>query len=228
MNVHNVSLLVSLWVTLLADDPSTKPGDIPNKVYNKFLTELALDLFKVIAEYSALANDLARLQVHGEEGVSITPLFDRFKRTPIFRCYQKWVDTRDPELFQYLQSFLNFGSKLYYEEDSLNAVAFHDWQVVEDHLESLVLPSTLTKVVAHVVATIFEGWSQGPFYLNMVMEGSRREEFRVLIERTPISPQTPESLTFMVVMRSRLRPHHSSPNQVWYAGSALLAWTRQD
>lgn len=162
-NFHNVTFLITSWTTLLADSPISLHSLKPKEVYNRFFSDLNEDLFGVIERYSDLADKLVKSLERTDSGISIDPLFNEFKKTPIFREFHEFFKSRSPSLLQYILSFLSFGSKLYYEDKELDAAAFRGWLSVEDRLGTLELPDDLLRLLRRILHVVFEGWSPGAF-----------------------------------------------------------------
>jgi hypothetical protein len=55
-----------------------------------------------------------------------------FKSTPIFREYLFWRDTGDPSVFTYILTFLRFGKKVEFIDETLSQSALRAWEGVEE------------------------------------------------------------------------------------------------
>lgn len=161
-NIYVITLLVTAWVSLLADSPSDAIK--PNCVINRFLTELVSDTFGCIARLSSLAHKLtvSVKRTEQDDSIIIDEFLDDFKDTPIFREYLEFYRTKDVSLMVYILTFLSFGKKVSYVDPSLDSEALRSWIEVEDHLERLALPS-FTDDLSYVMDWLFASWSDGAF-----------------------------------------------------------------
>lgn len=136
-NGDTVALFVSSWVALLADSPLT-PGKKPIKLYSDFLSEIRTRGVKAtVSRYADLAHLLVSRQSNMGAGPSTGDWIDDFKSTPVFREYHEYYRTCDITLMNYLYTFLNFGKKLDYVDESFNSAAFRSWSDVEKRLADL-------------------------------------------------------------------------------------------
>lgn len=144
-NKRNVELLILSWCSLLSDSPVDSPK--PAKVLIKFRQSLVGDLFKVIRCFSDLANELVNSLERDEAGdPSIGVYLKGMEKTPVYREYRSFLETRDPHTLTFLLSFLWFGKKSYYEDEAFNTTALRGWEEVEERLGSLVLPSWISNL----------------------------------------------------------------------------------
>lgn len=138
-NKPNVELLILSWCSLLSDSPVDAPK--PTKCITKFCNALVGDLFKVIRRFSDLANELCNSLERDDDGNPCIRIYIKeMERTPVYREYRHFRDTGDPHTLTFLLSFLWFGKKSYYEDDSFDSTAFRGWEEVEARLEALELP----------------------------------------------------------------------------------------
>lgn len=135
VNSHGLGLLAILWVSLLADSPvdhSLKP----KRVYSRFLRSFLKDPIQLIKSFASLYDRLTTSVTLSNGDISIDEFIEEFKDTPIFKEYHEFYKTRDPLIFKYISSFLLFGKKYYYEDDTFNETAFRGWLEVEDRLRT--------------------------------------------------------------------------------------------
>jgi hypothetical protein len=136
-NGDSVALFVSSWVALLADSPLT-PGKKPLRLYYDFLSEIrARGIKATVVRYADLAHVLVSQHSNMGTGSSTGDWIDDFKNTPVFREYHEYYRTCDVTLMDFLYTFLNFGKKLDYVDESFNSAAFRSWSDVEKRLSNL-------------------------------------------------------------------------------------------
>lgn len=138
--------MLECWISLLADSPLNKShGRKPKRVISTFKKEvLNSPLLDTIVHYTTLADQLVITPTSQGEG-SITGTFiEGMKDTPIFKEYLTWFNgSGDPGLYKYLMTFLTYGKKMEYDDESLKQIAFRDWQRVEERLSGLSLDSEI-------------------------------------------------------------------------------------
>lgn len=161
-NFHNAILLIAAWGSLLGDSPTDLSK--PQRIIHRFLNSLCDDLFAVIRDFTALAHEISKSLIYDRVGgeASISSFAVGMRDTPIFREYLHFYRTRDAGTLQYLLSFLNFGKKLYYEDDRLNSNALRKWFIVEQRLETLTLPPFVANL-KKIMNYIFEEWEVDEF-----------------------------------------------------------------
>jgi len=160
-NVNNVLILCQAWTTLIADTPfgaSTKT----RRQYRKFFYEFLDDALSIIDGYSKLADRLMKTLVYTEGSVSITEFLIEFKDTPIFYEYLKFYRSLDVDLLRFILSFLLFGKKLFYQDESLNANALRDWLEVENRLGEIRFDSDILKALRTVMYELTKEFEFGP------------------------------------------------------------------
>jgi hypothetical protein len=79
---------------------------------------------------------------------------DGFKDTPVFFEYHRFFQTGDPALFDYLYTFLSFGKKLEYVDESFQKTAFRGWLDVEDRLSDLELQDNHVRNINMIASTL--------------------------------------------------------------------------
>jgi hypothetical protein len=133
-NREVVSLFISSWIALLADSP-LNPEMKPFKLYKDFLYGISIKGLKgIVLEYSDLAHRLVSQHTIMGPDSSIGEWIADFKDTPVFFEYNRYFKTGDIHLLDFLYSFLNFGKKLDFVDESFNSVAFRDWMDIENKL----------------------------------------------------------------------------------------------
>lgn len=138
-NLGVVSLFLASWITLLSDSP-LEPHKKPFRLYRAFLNGLARDGLKAtVLRYSGLSHTLVSQHRIMGQSTLIGDWIDDFKDTPVFFEYNRYFKTGDPAILRFLYTFLNFGKKLEYVDDSFEEVAFRDWQDCEKRLSDLSL-----------------------------------------------------------------------------------------
>lgn len=158
VNTEFIKLFVCAYVKLLCDTPFGRDSK-PLKRKRQFLSELTsrpvLDIIRSNARlYDELVSSLH--QTGGES--SIRPFLDGFKATPIFWEYHHWYQSDDPSLFTYISTFLLFGKKLAYVDESFNSTAFRGWIDVEQKLSQLTFSEhdldSLSTIVSVVLGDV--------------------------------------------------------------------------
>jgi len=156
-NTGIVSLFVASWLALLSDSP-LNPDDKPYKLYRRFLKRMQDEGLKTLVKgYSSLAHELVSRPTLMGAGSSIGDWIDGFKDTPVFFEYCRYFKTGDPVLLDFLYTFLNFGKKLEFDDESFNSAALRDWFGVEkrlsDHEYCSTDTSSLRKILGAMLPT---------------------------------------------------------------------------
>lgn len=153
-NEDFLKIFVLSYVKFLCDTPFGHDSK-PLRVKMRFLRRLSnYHLLDTIRDFSSLADELLSTQ-YSTGGDSTTGVFiQRFKETPIFWEYHHWHTTRDPELLEYILSFLLFGKKLKYVDPEFNATAFRGWLEVEDSLSELSFSDHDTGSLATIIEVL--------------------------------------------------------------------------
>jgi len=150
-NREVVSLFLASWISLLADSPLS-PEMKPKRLYRSFLKRIqTVGLKAIILGYSDLAHELVARQSLMGSGTSIGDWIDDFKDTPVFFEYHRFYQIRDVKLLDFLYTFLNFGKKLDFIDESFNSAAFRSWLDVEERLGDLLLPEDLTSYLKKIL-----------------------------------------------------------------------------
>lgn len=150
-NEDFLKVFVLSYVKFLSDSPLhlSDETDKPLKAYYKFFNELVntniIERKKpdgsgvngLIKRYSDLS-DLILSNEYSSGSDSTTRVYHKaMEKTPVFKEYLSWLRGGEPPLLSYVLSFLRFGKKLEFIDESLNAVAFRDWLGVEEKLSTL-------------------------------------------------------------------------------------------
>lgn len=153
-NFHNVRVLAVLWVSLLADSP-TDSVNKPSHVIYRFALQLTDDMIGLTKRYSSLYDLLTTSVKRSESGVTLDTFIEEFKDTPIFREYLEFYKTKDALLFKFISTFLLFGKKSYFEDETFNEAAFRGWLEVEERLGQLDFDSPCVSDLAVITGWIF-------------------------------------------------------------------------
>jgi hypothetical protein len=141
-NQYYVGSLIEAYVSLLSDSPlCASNGGKPRKVVYSFFKELTTTpIATTIKKYSRLF-DLVASSASLSGSVPLTGefIYD-FRDTPVFREYHYYHRTGDTTVLRWLLTFLKFGKKSAYRDDSFDQVALRQWIGIEEHLRDLVLP----------------------------------------------------------------------------------------
>jgi hypothetical protein len=163
-NMRTVALFITSWVTLLADSP-LNPGDKPFRLFRDFLSDIREHGIKtVVIRFTDLAHQLVSQHSLMGSGSSKGDWIDGFKDTPVFFEYNRYYRTGDVKLLDFLYTFLNFGKKLDYVDESFNSVAFCGWLDVENKLRDLVLDPADLSALRLILKTCLVPFSFDKFY----------------------------------------------------------------
>jgi hypothetical protein len=147
-NAAQVARFVEAYVSFLGDSPLTKPQNLkPGKLIRKFLRELTSKPVKdLILRFSGLAEQITTTCYTTGESSLTGSFVDGMRDTPVFKEYLAFYHSGSPRILQFLLSFLKFGKKMQYLDESLHQVAFRDWLGVEDRLRNLSLPHYVSDI----------------------------------------------------------------------------------
>lgn len=155
-NSDNVKLLAILWSSLLADTPLFNvSGSKPRNIVRKFYCTLRDDTLGVISRFSSLYDDLTHSVVRVDGQATISHFIVEFKDTPIFKEYLEFYKTGAPHLFKYISSFLLFGKKSYYEDQTFDQTAFRGWLDVEERLSDINFDRGMMGSLREIIAWMF-------------------------------------------------------------------------
>lgn len=156
-NVGLYQLFVEAYVALLLDSPVDDAK--PLRLVNYFLRELVSQHpRKLIVTYASLADRLLASMRTATESSITGEFLEEMRDTPIFREYLHFFKTGDAATLQFILSFLYFGKKLDFLDESLEANAFRDWLSIERDLEQLrpqnIILDALRIIVSALVPSI--------------------------------------------------------------------------
>jgi hypothetical protein len=126
--------------------------------------QLCEDPVGTVTKYAKLASVMQKKPHITKQGSSTGEFMPEMMNTIIFREYQEWHKSGDPDLMAYILTFLTFGKKLDYEDDSLHAIAFHEWLGIEERLTTQSIPKM--KYLKSLVHQIVPQISDIPFTPN--------------------------------------------------------------
>jgi len=109
----------------------------PTRLFRHFAEYIVkVGLKQTIVRFSELAHAIVSSSTTYGAGSLTGDWVSDMKTTPVFYEYVRYYRTGDPCLLDFLYTFLNFGKKLDYVDESFNTVAFRDWQGIENKLRS--------------------------------------------------------------------------------------------
>nr|QDH90486.1 MAG: RNA-dependent RNA polymerase [Leviviridae sp.] len=141
-NYNTSKCFILSWIALLSDSPLNSCGSTkPVRLYRDFLSYIRSNSLKsTIIEFSSLAHKFAAMHTLTGAGSSIGDWIDEFKDTPVFFEYNRYYQTGDVELFDFIYNFLVFGKKIGYVDESLEETAFRGWIDIEKRLADQIIP----------------------------------------------------------------------------------------
>jgi len=150
-----VAIFVTSWISLLADSP-LDPHQKPKKTVRNFIEQIRRDGLKTtVVRYSNLAHQIVKSSTIYGAGSLTGDWVDDMKTTPVFYEYHRYFQTGDVKLLDYLYTFLNFGKKLDYVDETFHSVAFRGWLDIEDKLRSIIYEerdvSSLRRILSAVL-----------------------------------------------------------------------------
>lgn len=165
MNYESTKLFVSSWLTLLSDSP-LDPTNKPKRLYQRFINQMCADgLQKTVVGFTGIAhNFVSQHTLMGSDPERGLWLGDTFKSTPVFFEYSRYYQTGDLSLLAYLYSFLNFGKKLDYKDDTFKEIAFRDWERIEDGLADIEYDANDTDNLRTILRTLLPTFSYSSFW----------------------------------------------------------------
>jgi len=132
----------------------------PFSTYKRFLSRIRLLGIKgIVSEFSDLAHQLVSQHSLMGSGSSIGDWIDGFKDTPVFFEYNRYFKTGDIKLIDFLYTFLNFGKKLEFVDESFNQSAFRGWLDVEERLSDLKLNDTDVDALHLILSSLLPPFS---------------------------------------------------------------------
>lgn len=159
LNCENIAVLIDSWTCLLADSPlnlSTR-SDKPLRLFRRFRGSLLNGpLLEFVKRYSKLADEIVKETTLTGADTYTGVFVDAMRDTPIFREYLTWYRDGDPEVLQFILTFLWFGKKMDYEDPSFDATAFRGWSEVEEKLSSLEFNPNILHDLRRIMAKLTE------------------------------------------------------------------------
>jgi len=154
-NEDFLKVFVLSYTKFLYDSPLESESPRPIRPTMRFYKRLTSEnIVGIISQFSKLADEILSSE-YVTGGDTTTGVFiEAMKGTPIFKEYHLWFRTREPELLKYVLSFLRFGKKLNYIDPQLDAVAFRNWQLVEERLSDLEFSDEDTASLRTIVAEL--------------------------------------------------------------------------
>lgn len=158
VNAYTVKYATICWTSLLVDSPLNLTG-MPRRVVKKFF----FDLLEDFSGYANFLSDLCDKLIRSTDGQAENDvllkdsLFNLFKKTPVLREFISFNRTKDPQVFRFLLTFLRFGKKVGFKDDTLLTTALRTWYDVEDRLASTPLPSWVA-VLRKIVTDLLKGF----------------------------------------------------------------------
>lgn len=152
-NTSYLKLVVFSWVKFLDDSPLDLAK--PLHVKMKFLRELqTTHIATIVARYSRLAHLMLSDSHDSVLETSQCPFLSEMKDTPIFREYLYFFRTRSPEVLRYIQSFLRFARKAKFVDPDFDAIAFRDWQDVEERIRQVKFDNIELASLRNIVSVL--------------------------------------------------------------------------
>jgi hypothetical protein len=162
-NKESITLFVASWIALLADSP-LDPGNKPVKLYSRFLKRIQDEGVKgIVSRYSSLAHQFVSSHMLMGTPTLIGEWIDDFKDTPVFFEYNRYFKTGDVSIARFIYTFLNFGKKLEFVDESFNETAFRGWSDIEDRLGDLVLDAQDTDSIRTILSVLLPRFSIDDF-----------------------------------------------------------------
>lgn len=159
-NTEFLKLFVMSWLKMLDDSPlSQRGGGKPLKVYYQFLDKLLTEpILDTIKAFAALSDMILQGEYVSGSDSSTRVFYDQMRDTPIFFECVSWINSGDPRVLTYVLSFLRFGKKLSYQDDSLHAVAFRQWLEVEERLRTLVFSEVDLMSLKNIISALLPNY----------------------------------------------------------------------
>lgn len=143
-NESTLSELYAAWLGLLHDSPLSDSSGKPIRTYKAFVNDLlTIPFVQLASKYDHLFDLIVESPTLYGSGSISGEYCPEFKDTPIYFEYLRFLKTGDPELLQWILSFLKFPKKFEYHDDSLHEAALRGWRASEDRLSRLSLDKTV-------------------------------------------------------------------------------------
>lgn len=139
-NAEQCVRLYSAWLLLLADSPLNKTmGMKRRRVFSHFSKILFSRPVKdTIVLMASLADDILRSTTLYGIGSVTGDFISPMSKTPVFMEYRHWLRSGDAALLQYVHTFLVFGKKAEFVDESLEPDALRKWEAVEQRIGNVV------------------------------------------------------------------------------------------
>lgn len=154
VNSDIVQLFIASWLALLSDSP-LEPEKKPKRLYDRFLQRIKSDGLKsVVTGFSELAHRLVSQHLMVGSQPPQGDWIDDFKNTPVFFEYSRYYKSGDVHILDFLYTFLNFGKKLDYVDESFNETAFRGWMDIEKKLADWSYNDTDCDALSIIIKTL--------------------------------------------------------------------------
>jgi len=165
-NYDGTSLFIVSWLALLSDSPlNSVTSRKPRRLYTSFLRYIqAHGLRNVVIEFSNISHKLMSQHMLMGQSTPMGDWIDDFKNTPVFFEYNRYFNTGDPLIVNYLYTFLCFGKKLEYVDSNFDEVAFRNWLGIEEKLANLSLTDTDCTALSSILRIVLPRFSVDGFY----------------------------------------------------------------
>lgn len=164
LNVDIIAKLLECWTCLLADSPLNvgRVSKKPSRTFFCFQKKFKAGPLKdFILSFASLADELLASATLPGAGPSTKTWISAFAHTPVFEEYRQWYLTDDPVVFRWLLTFLWFGKKLDYHDETLYATAFRGWLEVEKRLSDLKLSPEILSGIKVIMTELLRTYSAG-------------------------------------------------------------------
>lgn len=152
-NVLGSTHFAATWLALLSDSPISG-SEKPRRLYRAFYKRLCHSLRETILSFTDLAHKLASSAFIMGTSTFQGEWIDGFEDTPVFFEYHRYFQTGDPFMFRFLYTFLNFGKKLEYDDETFHDTAFRSWLGVERRLNELHLDDIVTDNIRVILSCV--------------------------------------------------------------------------
>jgi hypothetical protein len=113
----------------------------------------------IVVEFSDLAHQLVSQHTLMGSSTSIGEWIDGFKNTPVFFEYHRYFQTGDTKILEFLYTFLNFGKKLDYVDETFEKTALRGWLGIEQKLDGYQYGNDIVCALRTVVHTVLPPFS---------------------------------------------------------------------
>lgn len=202
VNAFNCAVLMYSWSSLLADCPNT--GYVPMRSVMRQLHRFRTDLLGEISRFSQLADELVNSTFHTSHGTSRGFVYGMID-TPVFKEYLHYHRSGNSDSFRYVYSYLTFGKKLHYVDESLESNALRDWLEVEDRISRVRPCQDDLDLIKTAISLCLQNFDHVPFPVHG--SGSVAEKgVRTIAEKNSLLES---SLPFRVKLAMSLNKEYS-------------------